>query len=444
LNAALVARLAAPFRALAGLAANVFRGSAPAPARVPPRPSGAPPRREPVRRQPPSEAFTPTRPRAGRRQLVGRRQELGQALTALTEEGAHVVLYSERGRGKTSLANLVIEQLRRKGVMVGRHACDASSTFDQIIHGLLADLPPSLLPPSPEPGNVLPAADAQGCAGILPRRALLPADIAAIPARLGCPRIVFVVDEFDRVRDAATRTRLADTIKLLSDSTDGLRFMIVGVSDTLDQIIGQHPSIERNIFALHLPLLQDQEIAEMLQRGGTAAGVAFTAAACDIVAAIARGMPYMAQLMGLRITQSCLLRAAAETGQTDVVDAIDRLLNDTAADTAGKYAALVSSASVADMAQMLFQIARAPQDRWGRLSLPPALLASPALLDRLGAAQVVQPAAAAPGLYQVVDRRLIYFVLLRAVRFGPPNSATAPAQAGPAPALRSVAAPSQQ
>jgi hypothetical protein len=367
----------------------------------------------------PSDIFTPTRPRAGRRTLVGRRDELARILQALNDEASHVVLYSERGRGKTSLANLAVERLRRSGVIVGRHACDAAADFDQIIRGLLRDLPPSLLPLD-DGATTEQAAQGDGCEAILPRRALLPADIATIPARLACPRVVFVVDEFDRVLDSATRTRLADTIKLLSDRGEKLLFMIVGVSTTLEHILGQHPSIERNIAALHLPLLQDDEIADMLIRGGEAAGVVFSDDACATVAGVARGMPYMAQLMGLRMTQLAVSCDATEISSGEIAAAVDRLLADAASDVTGRYAELTQGAAGAAMAVALYEAAAAPQDRWGRVTL------AQDQAETLVAAGVLVPAPGVPGRFQPSERRLMYHVLLLAARDGAPLHASAP------------------
>src|SRR5229473_2109553 len=79
------------------------------------------------------------------RRLLGRAPELRRILQALQEDRAHVVLYSERGRGKTSLANLVVESLRRSGSIVARHTCEAGTSFDSLMRGLMHDLPPSLL-----------------------------------------------------------------------------------------------------------------------------------------------------------------------------------------------------------------------------------------------------------------------------------------------------------
>ena len=374
------------------------------------------PRHEPA--APPNDVFTPTRPRAGRRTLVGRQSELARILEAVFDETAHVVLYSERGRGKTSLSNLAIESLRRRGAIVARCACEAESNFDTILHALARDLPPSLL-------TVQQAeTDMEGCEGILPDRVLRPADVAAIPQALDCPFVVFVVDEFDRVLDGETRTRLADTVKLLSDRGSKLYFMIVGVSDTLEQIIGQHPSIQRNIVPIHLPLLRDDEIAGMMTKGGQQAGIAFTDDAVRLVVTVARGMPYMAQLLGLRITQAALRRGDEQVQNADLLSAVVRLLDDANASVLQTYAMLVGHGSEPGMAGLLHRLANAEQDQWGRMAVARAASHVVAGGRRLpgtvwarlfDTGVIVQPDGEG-GMAQFRERGLIYHIQLLAAR----------------------------
>lgn len=388
-------RLAALLRRLVGRAQTV-----PPPPRMQPQP----PRRQAA------DAFTPTRPRAGRRRLVGRERELFSIVEAISMEGAHVVLYSERGRGKTSLANLAAENLRRAGLVVARTSCDAATDFDSMMRGLMRDIPASLFAAGDGVGDG---------ATLLPQRSLQPADIADIPGALTCPRIVFLVDEFDRVTDLPTRTMLADTIKLLSDRGVPLHFMIVGVSTTLHHIIGQHPSIERNIMALHLPLLTEAEITDLLHKGGDAIGVTFSDPAIAAVAAVARGMPYMAQLMGLRMAQSVLARGALETAEADILAAIDRLLFEAPGDISGLYATLTTGPDGADMQRTLLDLAQAPQDGWGRIIQPHTVTAT--AVERLIEVGVLRRPPGAPSLLEPVDRRLNYHVLLLAVKDGQPS-----------------------
>jgi AAA+ ATPase superfamily predicted ATPase len=154
------------------------------------------------------EAFTPTRPQRGGAGFVGRQEELRRIMEVIEDEQAHVILYADRGRGKTSLMNRATGILRAAGYCVGRHFCDTNSDYDSIMRGLIRDLPSSFL--------VVPVSNApnpQGSEQALPQRAIEPGDLAALPSRLNAHHVVLIIDEFDRVRDETTRDRLADTIK---------------------------------------------------------------------------------------------------------------------------------------------------------------------------------------------------------------------------------------
>jgi hypothetical protein len=358
-----------------------------------------------LRPKPLGDVFTPTRPRMGRRALIGRLTEAERILSAMNDEAAHVVIYGERGRGKTSLTNLVVERLRRGDNTIALYVCNAGSNFDQIMRGLVGDLPSSLLGVD---AATEAASGVRGCSMVLPGNEVLPPDIAAIPARVNGGRLIFVIDEFDRVQDPATRTKLADTIKLVSDRSLKLLFLIVGVSDTLDRIIGQHPSIQRNIFGLHLSLLDDSEIRALLAKGAAAAGIAFTDEVTDVVVGVARGMPYMVQLMGLRILQQTLARRASETSTADAKTAIEGLVNADTAEAAPRYAALVERFAAPGVTALRIA-ATAQQDRWGRCSVESL---TPELRSLLVESKIYDVSSSAPGMLQPLDRPLIYHVLL--------------------------------
>ena len=382
---------------------------------------------------PPGEAFTPTRPKPGRRQIVGRERELERILQALQEEQAHVVLYTERGRGKTSLANLAIETLRHSGVIVARHTCEAGSNFDGIIRGLLRDLPRSLLAtPANDPGEV-------GCEAAMPSRDLRPRDVASVMDRLTCRALVCVVDEFDRVQDKDTRTRLADTIKQISDQAVPLLFMVVGVSENLEQILGQHPSIQRNLVAVQLPLLSDAEVATIIETGAQLAGFTVVPPVAQHVAVLARGSPYMAQFIGLRLVQSGRQRGDADVTETDLYNAVARLLAEASPHTLALHASLTSGGNDAEMVRALLALATAAQDVWGRFSVLPSFRDGVAVGQNHIRAEswarildygILRAVPERFGLYTFVDRTLMHHIILLAAHEAQPGDGKAASRSG--------------
>ena len=389
-------------------------------------------------RPPQPEAFTPTQPKRGRRSMTGRQNELARILQALWEEQAHVILYTDRGRGKTSLANLVVELLRQGSVIVARHTCESGSTFDSIMRGLVRDLPHALLA---VPGG----ASLPGCEEALPPGELRPRDIVALPSRLTCQRLVCVIDEFDRVTDVGTRTLLADAIKQLSDAAVPMAFLIVGVSENLEAILGQHPSIQRNLVAVPLPFLNDAEIVRLMEYGMAEAGFTLQPGVADQVASIVRGSPYMAQLAGLRLIQAAKRRGGTAVTEADFGDAVRQLIEEAPLPVLAAYAELTAAGTDSKVARAVHALAWLKQDVWGRIAVLPSIrdgvMAGTDMIgsdtwDHLLRSGFVRPAPGHAYRHTFADRGLMHHVLLlSALLHKAPASVTAPSLVSGGPHL---------
>ena len=266
------------------------------------------------------EAFTPTRPQRSGAAFVGRQAELRRIMEVVEDEQAHVVLYADRGLGKTSLVNRATGMLRAAGYCVGRYFCDTNSDYESIMRGLIRDLPTSFLV---VPMSNLP--NPQGSEQALPQRPLEPSDIAGLPSRMSAPHVVLVIDEFDRVRSDTTRDRLADTIKQVSDRAVNLSFIIIGVSGDLEELIGRSPSIRRSVVGIHLPLMTEAETTQIITQAAEASGFIFPAAITADIVALAAGSPYLAHLLGLRASQAARAREAHQISDNDLAIAIKRV-----------------------------------------------------------------------------------------------------------------------
>ena len=320
------------------------------------------------------------------------------------------MLYGERGRGKTSLVNLVAEAGRSDGYIFARYSCSAESDFDAIMRGLARDLPASLL--------AIPVAaqgDTEGCEAALPAGRLEPRDIALLPRRLAAPHLVLLIDEFDRVVDEATRTRLADTIKQVSDRAVPLSFLIVGVSENLEHLLGRHPSIQRNVVGVPLPLMGDEEILGILDLGARETGLPFGMVARGWIVALARGVPYIAQLLALRTTQAAMRRGAAEVSEADLEAAIPAVLAEMEPHLGGEYEALTRGGRDQAMEGLLRAVASGPLDRLGRISAAHHIGGGAALWRRLVEAGALRPCGPAdPDLFTFKAPMLPHYILLRA------------------------------
>lgn len=310
------------------------------------------------------EAFTPTRPQRSARRFVGRHAEFDRIRQALEEDRAHVVIHGERGRGKTSLANLVVEAMRANGHMVARHICGSGSDFEQIMRGLARDLPRQFL--------AVPAGQAgpgEGAEAALPAGGLSPRDIAALPARLAGHHLVLVLDEFERVADEQTRIRIAEAMKQASDRGAPLSVVLVGVADSAEDLLGRHALVRRNLVRVPLPLLSDAEIEEIVAAGAEDCGIGFPPAARLVIARIARGVPHVAHLLALRAAQATVARGGRSVARADLWAAVERLIEEADPATIGQYDALTAHGQDSAALGLLQRLAAAPQDAFGRFTL---------------------------------------------------------------------------
>ena len=201
-------------------------------------------------------AFTPGAPINSRDLFAGRKKEVQRVITTIFRRGQHVVLFGERGVGKTSLARTLFDFLILSGIsnyQIAMVNCsdgmDFESIWKAIFRGFLldpADLSSTLdneLEASPNPEN-----------------------IREIFQLLNGPSIV-IIDEFDRLEDKEVERLMADTIKTLSDNSIDTTLIIVGVADSVDQLIGEHPSIDRAIVQTAMPRMSTKELLEIVDNG---------------------------------------------------------------------------------------------------------------------------------------------------------------------------------
>ena len=123
--------------------------------------------------------------------------------------------------------------------------------------------------------------------------------------------------------DEDTRTAVADRIKQLSDLGIPVLFMIIGVSDSPEALLGHHPSIQRCVTHVALPLLKPGQVDQLVERGAAQVGLNFTASARTCIVELARGVPYMAQLLSLRAGQAALDNGRTTILSSDLLAAIE-------------------------------------------------------------------------------------------------------------------------
>lgn len=271
--------------------------------------------------------FTPGAPINEKQLFAGRLEQVRSILGAVSQRGYHAILFGERGVGKTSLSNVLPDFLGGTSVTIlSRTNCDASDDFTSLWRKGLQDIVLS----QSRPGLGFTSSDTisiDSLVNSLPST-LTPNDVRRTLAQLApSASIVIVFDEFDRIADKSVTTAMADTIKALSDYSVNATVLIIGVADSVDDLIREHQSIERGLVQIPMPRMSDEEISEIISKGVIRLGMSVTIDAADEIVRLSQGLPYIAHLMGLHSARCALANNRLHIDSKDVDTGIARSLD---------------------------------------------------------------------------------------------------------------------
>lgn len=239
-------------------------------------------------------AFTPSQPIVDGKMFAGRTDLLANMISSIEDRRLHLVLYGERGIGKTSLLHVLAEAAHSARYIVIYSSCGSASNFQDTFRAAATEIP--LLFHSNFGPTTEEAEAGSSMADLLPDN-FSPRQFADLCAKLTGTRVLVFLDEFDRAESTGFRRDVAELIKFLSDRSVRMQLVIGGVASDLAELIDHIPSIRRNILAVRVPQMSDEEVREMIATGERASGLRFDAAASDLVVRISRGWPYIAVLV---------------------------------------------------------------------------------------------------------------------------------------------------
>lgn len=258
------------------------------------------------------QVFTPSAPVKSRGLFAGRNDELMETVNVLNEPGRHVVLYGERGVGKTSLAN-VLSQFVTVGeeddsfsdLSVGIN-CSTNDKFrsvwTKVARALELELPESWKYSDPDPDEI---------------RILL--------GQIQPPMLI-VIDEYDRFEDDHGITLMADTLKSLSDHHVESKLVLVGVADSIDQLIGEHESIQRAISEVHLARMSEEDSSAIIKSGAEKLGLPIDDDASRLIVRMSEGLPTYVHLLAQYAFQAAAANDNSPVNGTHVNEAIKKVV----------------------------------------------------------------------------------------------------------------------
>lgn len=259
--------------------------------------------------------FSPGAPIEKRDLFSGRLKQLQQVMGAINTRGQHVILFGERGVGKTSLATILKEIVSAGDVLAVKVNCDQQDdTFVKVWKKALSEIE---LEQEIEGMGFMPGKKIEifNLAELLTDSAG-PDNVRRILQRLNKVRdLVVIFDEFDKFKDPKAQQLFADTIKNLSDNSIKSTLVVVGVADNVDGLIKEHASIDRALVQIQMPRMKTEELEEIIEKALKQLGMNMRPEGMDLIILISQGLPHYTHLLGQQSTI-----AAIKVGRKTVRD----------------------------------------------------------------------------------------------------------------------------
>jgi len=312
-------------------------------------------------------AFTPSQPVVNARMFAGRTEVLKTLIRSIEDQQLHVVLYGDRGIGKTSLLHILSQLAREARYIVRYGSCGEETEFSDLFRSIAKDIP--LLYHSDYAPTSDEIEEGRSLADLLPAEgALNVPQVSELLSKLSGTRVLIVLDEFDRADSSAFRRSVAELIKNLSDRSVRVQLVIAGVAANLTELIEHIPSIRRNILGLQVPSMDNTEIEDLIRNGEAVCGLTFDAEAKAFISAVAHGSPYIASLLSQHAGLSAVERSASLVSKGDVAAAIRQAVDEIRHRVSSKSLFHISAAIEKGYGSKLGLLARAALHSGGRLT----------------------------------------------------------------------------
>jgi AAA ATPase domain len=252
--------------------------------------------------------FSPGAPISERELFAGRKEQVLKIIDAVSQRGCHAILYGERGTGKTSLSNMISAFLaRRQAFVVSRTNCDISDTFSSLWAKAFKDIEAAKRRPAIGFGGLRNPLTAPPPSLDFSVNSETPDGVRRTLQELtATASLIVIFDEFDRIRRPEAITAMADTIKTLSDHAVNATVLIIGVADSVDELIREHQSIERALIQVHMPAMSEGESRSIVIAGFEKLGMEIDLEACEDLVHYSQGAPYITHLLSIYSARAAL------------------------------------------------------------------------------------------------------------------------------------------
>lgn len=290
--------------------------------------------------------------------FAGRQAQVLKLRDTLSSKGRHAVVFGERGVGKTSLVS-VFHLGHAKTSRVHRIyvQCSRQDTFatiwEKVFKRIRFDTDEG------------PIQANQICA-----EARSADDVEMVLSYFSLNDLpIIILDEFDRVQDHNTKVLVSETIKQLSNAPVPGMVIIVGVADSVIQLIQEHQSLSRALVQVQMPRMNTDELREIVASRLARTPLKISDDALWRITYLSSGLPFYAHALGQASALVAIESRKLQIDEAVVSEAIPQCFADIDRTILDAYVkATVETRKGNIFKEVLAACALAEQDELGRFS----------------------------------------------------------------------------
>lgn len=260
------------------------------------------------------DVFTPHIPVDEIEHFFGREEEATRLVSVINSPGQHILVYGDRGVGKTSLAKTTCKVLLQK-IQRGHFfekSCDSKDTFASIFESPLeasgVDFSFKEKTQTHNEGGVAGLNIGVAKVNIATKREVKTTNSAIfkpdspswVANQLKTMSGVFLIDEADSIQSDEDKKKIAELIKLLSDSNSEFKLVVVGIATTGEELTAGHPSVERCLKEVLLQRMSDDDLKKIILNGMSSLELIPADYVVKKIVDISAGYPHFAHLVSLK------------------------------------------------------------------------------------------------------------------------------------------------
>jgi len=308
-----------------------------------------------------SSLFSPGAPINQYELFAGRLELVKDVVRGINQRGQHIILFGERGVGKTSLASVIREVFEQHAGFVIVN-CDSQDNFSTIWRKVLKEIQMF------SKKNVGLLGQEQVTSfkmeDLLDKEEIGPEDIRYV-LQLINSNFIIIIDEVDRITDAKATTLMADTIKTISDHSLVPTILLVGVADSVEELIAEHLSIERALVQIRMPRMSQAELKEILDKAFVKLEMEIAEEAKEKIVKLSQGLPHFTHLLGLHAAEKAIDNNKDKVEADEVDEALQEAIKKAQATIIGAYKRATTSPKDSLYPQVLLSAALAKKDELG-------------------------------------------------------------------------------